>query len=185
MSRIGRVPISIPTGVKVAVRPGNEVIISGPKGELTDRFRPEIDIEIKDDLINVTRSGDEGRHRAFHGLTRSLLANMVTGVTEGYRRELEIQGVGYRALLEGSTLVLNVGFSHSVFIVPPEGIAFDLDRPGHVIGVTGIDKQLVGEITARIRRVRPPEPYKGKGIRYMGEYVRIKAGKAGKIGTGA
>ena len=185
MSRIGRVPISIPTGVKVAVKSGNEVTVSGPKGELTNRFRPEIGIEIKDDQISVTRSSDEGSHRAFHGLTRSLLANMVTGVTEGYRRELEVQGVGYRAQLEESTLVLNVGYSHSVSIVPPNGIAFDLDRPGRVIGVTGIDKQLVGEITARIRRVRPPDPYKGKGIRYMGEYVRIKAGKAGKIGTDA
>lgn len=185
MSRIGRMPISIPNDVKVEIRAGNEVAVSGPKGELTNRFRPEIGIEIADDQIKLTRSSEEGRHRAFHGLTRSLLANMVTGVTEGYRRELEVVGVGYRAELKESTLVLNAGYSHVVPIAPPDGIAFDVDRTGRLIGVVGIDKQLVGEVAARIRRVRPPDPYKGKGIRYVGEHVRMKAGKAGKVGTGA
>ena len=180
MSRIGRMPIPIPEGVQVDVK-GSFVTVSGPKGELSRSFNPDITISLQDGQIVVSRPTDNRQHRALHGLTRALLANMVTGVTEGYHRDLEIQGVGYRAEMRGDNLVLYVGFSHPVEIAPPAGITFDLESRGRTIAVKGMDKELVGEVAARIRRVRPPEPYKGKGIRYVGEYVRHKAGKAGKV----
>jgi large subunit ribosomal protein L6 len=180
VSRIGRMPIPIPKGVEVNIE-GSRVRVKGPKGELSRTFSPDMQISFQDGQLVVTRPTDNRQHRALHGLTRALLANMVTGVTEGYRRELEIQGVGYRAEMRGRNLVLYVGFSHPVEIAPPPGITFDIDSHTKVITVGGIDKELVGEVAARIRRVRPPEPYKGKGIRYVGEHVRQKAGKAGKV----
>lgn len=180
MSRIGRMPIPIPQGVQVHIE-GSQVTVRGPKGELSRTFSPDMQISLHDGKLVVTRPTDNRQHRALHGLTRALLANMVTGVTEGYRKELEIQGVGYRAEMRGRNLVLYVGFSHPVEIVPPPGVTFDIDSHTKVITVAGIDKELVGEVAARIRRVRPPEPYKGKGIRYVGERVRQKAGKAGKV----
>ena len=175
MSRIGKKPIEIPDGVTVDVKPGL-VSVKGPKGELSQAIRPEMKVEQEDSTLTVSRPSDRGEHRALHGLTRSLIANMVEGVTSGYERRLEIQGVGYRARLQGKALELSVGFSHTVSISAPEGIEFEVPQATEVI-VRGIDKQLVGEIAARIRRVRPPEPYKGKGIRYQGEYVRRKVGK--------
>ncbi|MGA9351742.1 MAG: 50S ribosomal protein L6 [Anaerolineae bacterium] len=180
MSRIGRMPIPVPEGVQVDVK-GSYVTVSGPKGELSRSFNPDITISLQDGQIVVSRPTDNRQHRALHGLTRALLANMVTGVTEGYHRDLEIRGVGYRAEMRGDNLVLYVGFSHPVEIAPPSGITFDLESRGKTIVVEGMDKELVGEVAARVRRVRPPEPYKGKGIRYVGEYVRHKAGKAGKV----
>jgi len=178
MSRIGRRPIPIPPGVEVTIDTGL-VRVKGPKGELSLQVDPAIAVERVDGSLQVQRPSDERRHKQLHGLYRTLIANMVHGVTEGYRKDLEIQGVGYRAALEGKTLVLNVGYSHPVRIDPPAGIAFVVDSPTR-IGVVGIDKQLVGEIAAQVRRVRPPEPYKGKGIRYLGEQIRRKAGKTGK-----
>jgi len=180
VSRIGRMPIPVPEGVQVDVK-GSYVTVSGPKGALSRSFNPDITISLQDGQIVVSRPTDNRQHRALHGLTRALLANMVTGVTEGYHRDLEIQGVGYRAEMRGDNLVLYVGFSHPVEIAPPAGITFDLESRGRTITVKGMDKELVGEVAARVRRVRPPEPYKGKGIRYVGEYVRHKAGKAGKV----
>ena len=155
--------------------------MKGPKGELSRSFNPDMTIALQDGQIVVTRPTDNRQHRALHGLTRALLANMVTGVTEGYRKDMEINGVGYRAEMQGDNLVLYVGFSHPVEIVPPSGITLGIENRGKTIVVEGIDKELVGEMAARLRRVRPPEPYKGKGIRYVGEYVRQKAGKAGKV----
>ena len=175
MSRIGRQPIPIPDGVDVDIAPGR-VAVKGPRGELTQAVSHEMKVELADGTVTVSRPTDRGPHRALHGLTRSLVANMVEGVTNGYERRLEIQGVGYRARLQGRTLELSVGFSHTVAIEAPAGIEFELPQPTQVI-VRGIDKQLVGETAARIRRVRPPEPYKGKGIRYAGEQVRRKVGK--------
>jgi large subunit ribosomal protein L6 len=180
MSRIGRMPITIPQGVTVDVQK-NTVRVKGPKGELSRTFDPDIQIALEDGIILVQRPTDHRRHRALHGLTRSLLNNMVVGVSEGFSRRLEIQGVGYRAELQGNNLVLNVGYSHPVVIEPPDGISFEVEKGYRGISVLGIDKEVVGEMAARIRRVRPPEPYKGKGIRYQGEYVRRKAGKAGKV----
>jgi large subunit ribosomal protein L6 len=175
MSRIGRKPIEIPDGVTVDVKPG-AVMVKGPKGELSQNVSPQMKVAEEDGTVTVTRPTDRGEDRAIHGLTRSLIANMVEGVTDGYSKQLEIQGVGYRARLQGKALELSVGYSHPVSITAPEGIEFEVPQPTQVI-VRGIDKQLVGEITARIRRVRPPEPYKGKGIRYVGEHVRRKVGK--------
>lgn len=180
MSRIGRMPIPVPPGVEVEIK-GNFVRVKGPKGELSRTFSPDISISLQGDRILVTRPDDHRLRRAMHGLTRALLANMITGVTEGYRKVLEVEGVGYRAELKGNKLVLQVGFSHPVEIEPPPGITFEVDRSGKTFSVSGIDKELVGEVAARIRAIRKPEPYKGKGIRYQGEYVRLKAGKAGKI----
>jgi large subunit ribosomal protein L6 len=180
MSRIGRLPITVPQGVTVDVQK-NTVRVKGPKGELSRTFDPDMQIAMEDNNVVVHRPTDHRRHRALHGLTRSLLNNMVIGVSEGFVRRLEIQGVGYRAELQGKNLVLNVGYSHPVLIEPPDGISFDVEKGYRGISVLGIDKEMVGEIAARIRRVRPPEPYKGKGIRYEGEYVRRKAGKAGKV----
>lgn len=173
-------PISIPDGVEVTID-GGRVRVKGPKGELEQGFRSELAITEEDGALRVTRDSDEPQVRALHGLTRALLNNMVVGTTEGFEKNLEVHGVGYRAELKGSTLVLNVGFSHSVEFPPPGGIQFDVDTRAGIIKVQGIDKQLVGQVASDIRKVRPPEPYKGKGIRYQGEYVRRKAGKAGKV----
>jgi large subunit ribosomal protein L6 len=175
MSRIGRQPIPVPAGVSIAIDPGR-VIVNGPLGELTQQVPLRMTVERRDDTLVVTRPTDRGDDRALHGLTRSLIANMVEGVTSGFQKRLEIQGVGYRAALRGATLELNVGYSHPVAIEPPDGISFEVPAPTQVV-VKGVDKQQVGEIAAEIRKVRPPEPYKGKGIRYEGEYVRRKVGK--------
>jgi large subunit ribosomal protein L6 len=179
MSRIGRLPVTIPSGVTIDIQ-GNTVRVKGAKGELSRTFDPEMDIKMEDGQIVVSRPSDHRRHRSLHGLTRALLNNMVLGVSAGFTRDLDIQGVGYRAEVQGQNLVLHVGYSHPVVMDPPEGISFAVDKSGRALTVSGIDKELVGEIAARIRRVRPPEPYKGKGIRYAGEYVRRKAGKTGK-----
>lgn len=179
MSRIGRMPIAVPSGVTVSINK-NSVMVKGPKGELSRDFPPEIEVVQEDGELNVKRNSDHRLHRSKHGLVRSLVNNMVVGVSEGYKRELHIEGVGYRAGMKGKNLELNVGYSHSVLFEPPEGISFEVDKTGRELVVHGYDKELVGEIAARIRRTRPPEPYKGKGIRYLGEHVRRKAGKAGK-----
>jgi large subunit ribosomal protein L6 len=175
MSRIGKRPIEVPAGVIVSIDPGR-VTVSGPKGELRQQVPPRMEIASEEGTITVTRPTERGPDRALHGLTRTLIANMVEGVTNGFEKRLEIQGVGYRAALSGSNLELQVGYSHSVRIVPREGISFEVPVPTQVI-VRGIDKQMVGQTAAEIRKVRPPEPYKGKGIRYEGEYVRRKVGK--------
>ncbi len=172
-------PITVPAGVEVEIGARNHVTVKGPKGELASNFAPRLNLVREDGMIRVERPNNERESRSLHGLTRSLLNNMVVGVTDGYRKNLEIQGVGYRAALDGTTLVLSVGYSHQVRMTPPEGITYQLDGTTRV-AVSGIDKQAVGEEAARIRGVRPPEPYKGKGIRYVGEFVRRKAGKAGK-----
>jgi large subunit ribosomal protein L6 len=175
MSRIGRKPIEIPSEVNVAVDPGR-VMVNGPLGELQSQIPHRIKVERDGDTLVVTRPTERGDDRALHGLTRSLVANMVEGVTKGFEKRLEIQGVGYRAALRGTSLELNVGFSHPVVKEAPAGITFELPAPTQIV-VKGIDKQQVGQIAAEIRKVRPPEPYKGKGIRYEGEYVRRKVGK--------
>jgi len=176
MSRIGRMPIEVPDGVTVSVDPGR-VSVKGPKGELSTAVSRDMKItEGKDGALSVERPTNRGEHRALHGLTRSLVANMVEGVTAGYEKRLQIQGVGYRAALSGKNLNLSVGYSHPVQMEAPDGIEFEVPQQTEVI-IRGIDKQLVGEMAARIRRVRPPEPYKGKGIRYAGEQVRRKVGK--------
>jgi large subunit ribosomal protein L6 len=175
MSRIGRKPIEVPDGVTVSLGPGR-VTVNGPKGELAQRVSERMTVAEDDGSLTVTRPTDRGPDRALHGLTRSLIANMVVGVTDGFERQLEIQGVGYRAKLAGKVLELSVGYSHPVTIQAPDGIEFEVPQPTQVI-VRGIDKQLVGETAARIRRTRPPEPYKGKGIRYAGEQIRRKVGK--------
>jgi large subunit ribosomal protein L6 len=184
MSRIGRLPIPLPDRVTVEIE-GSHVRVSGPKGELSRSFDPEMTITQEDGQLVVQRPTDSRRHRAMHGLTRALLANMVSGVTEGYSKILDIHGVGYRAAMQGEMLVMQLGYSHPVEIEPPPGITFEVEKGGRAITVLGIDKELVGEVAARVRRQRPPEPYKGKGVRYRGERVRRKAGKAGKVGTGA
>ena len=175
MSRIGKKPIPVPEGVTVSVGPGR-VTVNGPKGELEQVVSQRMEIAEEDGTLIVKRPTDRGEDRAIHGLTRSLVANMVEGVTDGYSKELQIQGVGYRAKLQGKTIELSVGYSHTVSIPAPDGIEFEVPIPTQVI-IRGIDKQLVGETAARIRRVRPPEPYKGKGIRYLDEQVRRKVGK--------
>jgi large subunit ribosomal protein L6 len=175
MSRIGKQPIPVPAGVTVGIDPGR-VMVNGPLGELQQTISQRMKIEKVDDTLVVTRPTDRGEDRALHGLTRSLVANMVEGVTKGFERRLEIQGVGYRAALRGTTLELAVGFSHTVAIEPPTGIEFEVPVPTQIV-VKGVDKQAVGQVAAEVRRVRPPEPYKGKGIRYEGEYVRRKVGK--------
>ena len=175
MSRIGKTPIELPAGVSVSIDPGR-VMVNGPLGELTQQVPQRMKIEQGDGELTVTRPTERGDDRALHGLTRSLVANMVEGVTKGYERKLEIQGVGYRAALRGTSLELSVGFSHPVVLEPRQGISFEVPTPTEVI-VKGIDKQQVGQTAAEVRRVRPPEPYKGKGIRYEGEYVRRKVGK--------
>jgi large subunit ribosomal protein L6 len=175
MSRIGRKPIEIPAGVSVSLDPGR-VIVNGPLGELNQQVPRRMKLDQEDGAIVVSRPTERGDDRALHGLTRSLIANMVEGVTKGFEKKLEIQGVGYRAALRGQSLELSVGFSHPVVVDPPAGITFEVPSATEII-VKGIDKQQVGQIAAEIRSVRPPEPYKGKGIRYEGEYVRRKVGK--------
>ena len=175
MSRIGKQPIPVPAGVTVAIEP-DQVRVNGPKGELSERIPRDIVVEQDGEELVVKRPTDRGEHRALHGLTRSLVANMVIGVTDGYEKALEIQGVGYRAQKRGNDLELSLGFSHPVSVKAPEGIEFDVPSPTRIV-VRGISKQLVGEVAANIRKQRPPEPYKGKGIRYEGEYVARKVGK--------
>jgi large subunit ribosomal protein L6 len=175
MSRIGKQPIELPSGVNVAISPGR-VQVNGPLGELSQNVPARMQIDQDDGTLVVKRPTERGDDRALHGLTRSLVANMVEGVTKGFEKRLELQGVGYRASLRGTDLELNVGFSHPVVIKPPQGISFEVPDATTVL-VKGIDKQQVGEIAAQVRKVRPPEPYKGKGIRYEGEYVRRKVGK--------
>ncbi len=179
MSRIGRKPIPVPAGVDVAID-GRTVTIKGPKGQLAHTLAEPITAERGDDgQLYVTRPNDERRAKELHGLSRTLVANMVLGVTEGYRKTLEIAGTGYRVQAKGSDLEFALGFSHPVVVTPPDGITFTVDRPT-LFHVAGIDKQLVGEVAANIRKIRPPEPYKGKGVKYQGEVIRRKAGKAGK-----
>jgi large subunit ribosomal protein L6 len=175
MSRIGRSPIEVPAGVSVSISPGR-VMVNGPLGELSQDVPARMQIAQEESTITVTRPTERGEDRALHGLTRTLVANMVEGVTKGFEKHLEIQGVGYRAQLKGAELELAVGFSHPVTIVPREGISFEVPQPTQVI-VKGTSKQVVGQTAAEIRKVRPPEPYKGKGIRYQGEHVRRKVGK--------
>ena len=178
MSRIGKMPVSVPAGVDVKVE-NNLVTVKGPKGTLTQQFRPEINIEVKDVEINVTRPNDERQNRALHGLTRTLINNMVEGVTNGYSKTLEIEGVGYRAVKQGKKVTLNLGYSHPVIIEETDAIKIDVPQPNQII-ISGIDKQAVGQFAAKVREKRPPEPYKGKGIRYAGERIIRKEGKAGK-----
>jgi large subunit ribosomal protein L6 len=180
MSRIGRLPIQVPAGVDVAID-GRHITVSGPKGSLSRDLHPEMALNRDGDSILVTRPSETKAHKQLHGLTRTLVNNMVVGVTSGYRKGLEITGVGYRAVLVGKKLQLSLGYSHPVEIDPPSGISFELENPTK-LAVVGIDKELVGEIAARVRASRKPEPYKGKGVRYAGEVIRRKAGKAGKIG---
>lgn len=181
MSRIGQMPIEIPDKVDVSIE-GSRVRVKGPLGTLERNFRSEISLEMEQGKIMVKRSSNEPKVRALHGLSRSLLNNMVVGVSQGFHKTLEVHGVGYRPQKQGETLVLNVGYSHPVEFEPPPGITFDVDERAREIRVHGPDKELVGQVAADVRKVRPPEPYKGKGIRYQGEYVRRKAGKAGKVG---
>ena len=175
MSRIGKKPIELPSSVNVSLSPGR-VMVNGPLGELTQQIPLRMQVEQEDGTLVVTRPTERGEDRALHGLTRSLIANMVEGVTKGFEKRLEIQGVGYRASLRGTALELNVGYSHPVVVQPRQGISFEVPAPTEVI-VKGIDKQQVGQTAAEVRQVRPPEPYKGKGIRYRDEYVRRKVGK--------
>ena len=178
MSRIGRMPVAVPAGVDVSIN-GREVTVTGPKGRLSLQVAEPIEVAHDDGVITVTRPTDEGRIRALHGLSRSLVANMVTGVTEGYRKTLEIVGVGYRVQARGSSVEFSLGFSHPVTVTPPEGVTLRVETPTRLV-VEGIDKQQVGEVAANIRKLRKPDPYKGKGLRYSGEQIRRKVGKAGK-----
>ena len=180
MSRIGRLPVPVPSGVDVSID-GRRVTVKGPRGELTRELHPDMLVAREDDRIVVTRPTEQKHHKQLHGLTRTLVNNMVTGVTTGYRKGLDITGVGYRATLVGQKLQLSLGYSHPVEIEPPAGITFELENPTR-LAVVGIDKELVGQVAASVRATRKPEPYKGKGVRYAGERVRRKAGKAGKIG---
>ena len=178
MSRIGRMPITVPTGVTVNVAEGNVVTVKGPKGELTRALRPEMIIKQEGNTITVERPSDDKLHRSVHGLTRTLLHNMVVGVTDGFKKELEINGVGYKASKEGNKLVMNLGYSHLVTMEEIDGITIDVPAPNKVI-INGIDKQKVGQFAANVRGKRPPEPYKGKGIKYVDEHIRRKEGKTG------
>ena len=180
MSRIGRLPITVPSSVDVTID-GRQLTVKGPKGTLSRSLHPDITVSREDGTFVVTRPTEQKTHKQLHGLTRTLVNNMVLGVTDGYRKGLEITGVGYRATLNGRKLTLNLGYSHPIEIEPPEGISFEVENPTR-LAVVGIDKELVGQIAAQVRSTRKPEPYKGKGVRYAGEVVRRKAGKAGKIG---
>jgi len=180
MSRIGRLPIAVPSGVDVTID-GRTLTVKGPKGSLTRELHPDITVAREDDRLVVTRPTEQKTHKQLHGLTRTLVNNMVVGVTDGYRKSLEITGVGYRAAKVGEKLQLNLGYSHPIEIAPPQGISFEVENPTR-LAVVGIDKELVGQVAAQVRSTRKPEPYKGKGVRYAGEYIRRKAGKAGKIG---
>jgi large subunit ribosomal protein L6 len=179
VSRIGKKPIPIPNKVQVTLD-GTRVTVKGPKGELYHQFPPEIGIQQEAGQVLVSRPTDQRHHRALHGMVRALIGNMVTGVSEGFERVLTVEGVGYRAEMEGATLVMHLGYSHSIPIEPPANVEFLVEERGRVIRIRGIDKQVVGELAANIRKLRPPEPYKGKGVRYEGEIIRRKAGKAGK-----
>jgi large subunit ribosomal protein L6 len=179
VSRIGKKPIPIPNKVQVTLD-GSAVTVKGPKGELFHRFPSDITIAQEGDQVIVTRPTDQQHHRALHGMTRALINNMVVGVSQGFERVLTIEGVGYRAEMEGKTLVLYLGYSHTIPVEPPPNVEFVVEERGRVIRIRGIDKQVVGELAANIRKMRPPEPYKGKGVRYEGEQIRRKAGKAGK-----
>ena len=178
MSRIGRAPITIPAGVELNITEGNHVTVKGPKGTLERQLAPQMSLEVEGNVVHVKRPNDEKQNRALHGLTRTLLNDMVVGVTDGFSKTLEIQGVGYRAAKEGKNLVMNLGFSHQVIIPETEDIQIEVPDANHVV-IKGIDKQKVGQFAADTRKRRPPEPYKGKGIRYQGEVVRIKEGKTG------
>ena len=177
MSRVGKNPIEVPGGVEITVK-GSHVSVKGPRGSLERTFDERINVNVEDGIISLTRVDDERESRALHGLSRALLANMVEGVEKGYVKELQAVGVGYRAALNGSTIEFQLGFSHPVSVTAPDGITFEVPEPTRIV-VSGIDKQLVGQVAADIRKIRPPEPYKGKGIRYLNEQVRRKAGKAG------
>ena len=178
MSRIGRMPITVPAGVTVTIADGNVVTVKGPKGELTRALRTEMIIKQEGDTITVTRPSDDKLHRSLHGLTRTLLNNMVIGVTDGFKKELEVNGVGYRVAKEGSNLVMNLGYSHQVIVPEIDGITIDVPSPNKII-ISGCDKQMVGQFAAEVREKRPPEPYKGKGIKYSDEVIRRKVGKTG------
>lgn len=187
MSRIGRAPITVPGKVQVNWTEGNFITVKGPKGELSGQVDPEMTLALEDGTLSVSRPSDSKEHKAKHGLYRTLVNNMVVGVTDGYTKRLEIHGVGYRAAKVGNNLVIQVGYSHPVEVQAPDGVTLSVDGVDNAtkatrISVSGIDKQLVGEVAATIRRIRKPEPYKGKGIRYAGEKIRMKAGKAGKVG---
>lgn len=181
MSRIGKKVIVLPKGVTIDIK-GNEVKVKGPKGELTRTFSPVITIEQKDGEVHCVRPSEERQIKALHGTTRAVLNNMVQGVSTGFSKALQVEGVGYRAEMKGKKLVMALGFSHPVEVEPPDGIAFAVDEKTRVITITGVDREQVGQVAANIRAWRPPEPYKGKGLRYVGEIVRRKAGKAGKVG---
>ena len=178
MSRIGRHPIAIPAGVTVTVSDDNHVVVKGPKGQLEQTVNKNITVKVEGNEVHVTRPNDEKQNRAFHGLYRALIANMVVGVTEGFKKQLEINGIGYRAAKQGKQIVLNVGYSHQVFVDETDDISLELVDPNH-INVVGCDKQKVGQVAAEIRSIRPPEPYKGKGIKYVDEVIRRKEGKTG------
>jgi large subunit ribosomal protein L6 len=180
MSRIGRLPIPVPSGVDVTID-GRTVTVTGPRGQLTRELHPDMTVSREEDKLVVTRPTEQKTHKQLHGLTRTLVNNMVIGVTDGYRKGLEITGVGYRAVKIGEKLQLSLGYSHQIEIEPPTGISFEVENPTR-LSVIGIDKELVGQIAAKVRSTRKPEPYKGKGVRYAGERIRRKAGKAGKIG---
>ncbi len=179
MSRIGKKPIGLPDKVSVALD-GQEVVVKGPRGQLTQSVHPDMRVKQEDGQLVVERPTDERRHRALHGLTRALVANMVQGVSEGFQKTLVIEGVGYTSELRGTDLVMKLGYSHEIVVNPPEGISFEVEDRGRVIHIKGIDKQVVGQVAANVRELRPPEPYKGKGVRYSDERVRRKAGKTGK-----
>ncbi len=179
MSRIGRAPITIHAGVDVTMAEGNVITVKGPKGTLERKLNPQISVEIENGVINVKRPDDEKQSRSLHGLNRTMIANMITGVTQGFSKELEVNGVGYRAAKEGTNLVLNIGYSHQVTIPEENGITIDVPNPNKIV-INGIDKQAVGQFAADVRKRRPPEPYKGKGIKYVDEVIRRKEGKTGK-----
>lgn len=181
MSRIGKMPVVIPAGVKINLE-GNHLTVEGPKGKLENDFNSEIGIDVQADQVIITRSSDDKKYRALHGLTRALINNMVVGVTTGFKKDLELVGVGYRAAKQGNNLVLTVGYSHPVEMEPLDGITIDVPTPNRIT-ISGIDKEKVGAFAANVRAVRPPEPYKGKGIKYEGEYIKRKAGKAGVKGA--
>ena len=180
MSRVGRLPIEVPNGVDVEIK-GTSIRVKGPKGELSHTFPPVVEITLEDGVLEVKRLSEEKFHRSMHGTARAVISNMVEGVTKGFEKILEIHGVGYRAEMQGTKLVLSLGYSHPIEVDPPEGVTFEVLDRNNVIKVAGYDKQVVGQIAAEIRGMRPVEPYKGKGLRYRGEYVRRKAGKAGKV----
>jgi len=184
MSRIGKQPIVVPKNVTVQIDDQNNVVVKGPKGQLSQSFHPSMKLSLEDGVMRVERPDEEKFHRALHGLTRTLLANMIIGVTDGFQRVLEINGVGYRAQKQGKNLVLALGFSHPVVIEPPDGIELNVGERNTII-ISGSDKQKVGDLASKIRKIRPPEPYLGKGIKYQNEVIRRKAGKSGKTGKGA